>query len=60
MFICVCKGITEQDIIFRLDCGQPPIEVKARLSIAEECGTCQEAFERVVEKYANQWDENST
>lgn len=40
MYICLCKGITEEKVEKALKQGRPLKEVLNQLGIGNDCGTC--------------------
>ena len=42
MYICLCKGITDQDIRDAVKCSGSKKEVFKKLGIADDCGSCFE------------------
>jgi bacterioferritin-associated ferredoxin len=46
MYVCVCKGITQQQILDELNKGQNPNskEVLKRLGVGSDCGICLQEF----------------
>lgn len=57
MYLCICKGITEQQVLDEINKGfnaQHPSaqsELLKRLGVGSDCGTCiQDALEQMVQK----------
>lgn len=41
MFVCVCNGVTERQIVEAIDCGVSSLpELTAALGVAAGCGAC--------------------
>lgn len=40
MYICICKGITEEQIISLLKMGLSRGEILRRLGVGDDCGVC--------------------
>jgi len=41
MFVCICKGITEQNVRDAVDSGSQNIKLlKEQLAVGSQCGTC--------------------
>lgn len=40
MYICICKGITEQDILEASKTTSSSIEIMKMLGVAGDCGRC--------------------
>lgn len=40
MYVCICKGITEEMIKEVRSKGLPPKEILKKLGVGQDCGTC--------------------
>lgn len=48
MYICICKGITEQDIKEATKTATTSLEVMKVLGVASDCGRC---LQTAIDKY---------
>lgn len=48
MYICICKGITEQDIKDATKTASSSLEVMKVLGVASDCGRC---LQTAIDKY---------
>lgn len=52
MYVCLCMGITDQDIIDELDQGARNLkDVSKRLGVGSQCGRCCQTAKEVVADY---------
>jgi bacterioferritin-associated ferredoxin len=52
MYICICKGITEEQIISLLKMGLSRGEVLRRLGVGEDCGVCVvQSVDKLIKRY---------
>lgn len=52
MYVCLCKGITDQDIIQELNQGARNLkDINKRLGVGSQCGTCCGAAKELIEDY---------
>lgn len=50
MYICICNGITEQDIIDASKTASTSLEIMKTLGVASDCGRClQTAIDKFIE-----------
>jgi len=50
MIICVCKGITQNQLENMLDHGQSKKDILKRLMIGQDCGICVKDAIDIIEK----------
>jgi bacterioferritin-associated ferredoxin len=54
MYICLCKGITEEKIENLVNLGLPTSEVIKRLGLGSDCGICVvDAVQKIQSKAAS-------
>jgi len=52
MYICLCKGITDQDIVAEIERGARNLrDVNRRLGVGSQCGSCCGAAKEVMQDY---------
>jgi bacterioferritin-associated ferredoxin len=51
MYVCICKGVTDQDIDAAVSAGaSSPSEVMAVTGAGSRCGTCRHSVEQMVDE----------
>lgn len=54
MYVCVCKGITDRQILQALDNGAQSFrDVRDQLGAATQCGSCAPMTRELVEEHRN-------
>ncbi len=53
MIVCICKGITENQLEKMLDLGQNKKEILKRLKIGQDCGLCVKDAIDMIEENRN-------
>ncbi len=57
MYVCLCKGITDQDIIQELDQGARNLkDLNKRLGVGSQCGSCCAATKELINDYRHTAD----
>lgn len=52
MYVCVCKGITDQDIINEMDQGARNLrDISKSLGVGSQCGSCCRSAKEVIKEY---------
>ena len=52
MYVCLCKGISDQDIIDEMDQGARNLrDLSKRLGIGSQCGSCCQSAKEVIKDY---------
>ena len=50
MYVCLCQGVTDSDIIAALEDGAETLEdIQKQLGAATGCGSCREYTEQLVD-----------
>lgn len=57
MYICICKGITEQDIADASKVASSSLEIMKVLGVGSDCGRC---LQTAIDKFAEVKSENPT
>jgi len=51
MYVCICKGVTEQDIHQAVQQGVSSLDELSNLtSVSSDCGCCQDFADQVLQK----------
>lgn len=51
MYICICKGITDSQIVQEIDKGASTMrELCQRLGVATQCGKCGQQAKQILQK----------
>jgi len=54
MYVCVCKAVTEQQLLCALSDGDNSLELlHNRFTIGEKCGKCIAAIEKLITDHKN-------
>lgn len=52
MYICLCKGITDQDIVAEMEQGARNLrDINKRLGVGSQCGSCCQSAKEVIQEY---------
>ncbi|MCF7982045.1 MAG: (2Fe-2S)-binding protein [Pseudomonadales bacterium] len=52
MYVCLCKGITDQDIVDEMDQGARNLrDIGKRLGVGSQCGRCCQSAKEVIQDY---------
>ncbi|MCB1661392.1 MAG: (2Fe-2S)-binding protein [Pseudomonadales bacterium] len=52
MYVCLCKGITDRDIMDEMDQGARNLrDISKSLGVGSQCGRCCQSAKEVIQEY---------
>lgn len=54
MYVCLCKAVTQQDIVQQVSNGADYAQIREKLGVGTDCGCCGQCAKQLVRECRSQ------